>query len=82
MPRYFFDMRDGDVFSADEEGEELPDVVAAQAEAAATLVEMIVDLAKREHSKDTPHPMAVEARDIEGPLFVLRYDFVRSRLFN
>ena len=32
MPRYFFDLRDGDEFSPDDEGTELDGVVAAQAE--------------------------------------------------
>jgi hypothetical protein len=34
MPRHYFDIREGDYFSADEEGVELPSLQAAQQKAA------------------------------------------------
>ena len=34
MPRYHFDLRDGDAFAEDEEGVELSDIESAQIEAA------------------------------------------------
>ncbi len=37
MKRYYFDMRDGDGFAPGEEGLELPDIEAAQQEAALSL---------------------------------------------
>ena len=40
MPRYYFDIRKGDYFSADEGGVELPSLQAAQQKAAYALAEM------------------------------------------
>ena len=40
------------------------------------------DVLRREHSRDAAHPMAVETRDNEGPLFALRFDFLRDRLLD
>jgi hypothetical protein len=43
MPRYYFDLLDGDVLALDEEGLELSDLRAVQAEAAKSLVDMTRD---------------------------------------
>jgi hypothetical protein len=40
MPRYFFDIRDGDELIADEEGMDLPDLEAAFREAARSLADI------------------------------------------
>jgi hypothetical protein len=40
MPRYFFDIRDGEELIADEEGMDLPDLEAAFREAARSLAEI------------------------------------------
>jgi hypothetical protein len=40
MPRYHFDLRDGDAFAEDEEGVELSDIESAQIEAAGSLSDM------------------------------------------
>ena len=43
MTRYFFDIRYGDKIAIDEEGLELPDIEAAQIEAAYSLAGMVRD---------------------------------------
>jgi hypothetical protein len=64
MKRYYFDIRDGDKLVADEEGMELPDVEAAQEEAARTLADLVRDQAR---GRPSCH-MAVEVRDYNGPM--------------
>jgi hypothetical protein len=49
MPRYFFNIRDGQEVDEDEEGVELPDVEAAKAEALATVEELRGQLADAAH---------------------------------
>jgi hypothetical protein len=64
MKRYFFDISDGDELAADEDGMELPDVEAALEEAARSLA----DLA-RDRIRGQPYRrMAIEVRDIDGPV--------------
>jgi len=64
MKRYFFDIRDGDNLAVDEEGMELPDVQAAQEEAALSLADMTRDRISR---KPRWH-VAIEVRDGDGPV--------------
>ena len=58
MPRYYFDIRDGDELIPDEEGMDLPDLKAAEIEAAHSLLGMAKDAAHR-HDR---HQMAIEVR--------------------
>lgn len=74
MVRYFFDVRDGDAFVRDDEGEELLDIADAQIEAAATLADMAKDLSMRAPAP-SGHPMSVEVRDGAGPLFHVSFAF-------
>ena len=62
VPRFFFDIRDGSKFVADEEGMELPDLDAAEREAAEAAAEMGRD--KLPGSK--LRRIIVEVRDEEG----------------
>jgi hypothetical protein len=64
MPRYFFDIREGNYLAVDEEGVELPDVQAAEAEAARSLTDMARDhvLAR------TSHSLTIDVRDDNGPI--------------
>ena len=64
MPRYFFDIREGNYLAVDEEGVELPDAQAAEAEAARSLADMARDhlLAR------TSHVLVIEVRDDNGPI--------------
>jgi len=64
MTRYFFDIRDGDELVPDEEGVDMPDVEAAQEEAAQTLA----DLARQKIRGLSFHHLAVEVRDLDGPV--------------
>jgi hypothetical protein len=62
MPRYFFDVRDGEGFVKDDEGMELLDIAEAQIEAAETLADKARDLAVRA-ADPLGHPMAIEVRE-------------------
>jgi hypothetical protein len=69
MKRYFFDMQDGDNFCPDEEGLELPDIEAAQVEAARSLADMVRD-------KISSQPfclMAIQVRDNDGPVIEAKF---------
>ena len=76
MVRYYFDLQDGDTFVRDEEGTELLDIAEAQIEAADFLADMAKDLSMR-ISSPSGHPMSIEVRDPDGPLFLVSYVFLR-----
>jgi hypothetical protein len=59
MPRYYFDVRDGDAFAEDDEGLEFDGIEAAQNEATRALGE----LAKDALPGATRRVIAVEVRD-------------------
>ena len=65
MPRYYFDIRDGEALCVDEEGLDLLDQGAAEVEAALSLADMARD---RAISADS-HTMAIEVRGAKGALF-------------
>ena len=65
MTRYYFDIRDGDSFVADEEGLELGDVKAAEIEAAESLAEIAREVAPFEEDQS----IAIEVRTADGPAF-------------
>jgi hypothetical protein len=69
MKRYYFDIRDGDKLVADEEGMELPDVEAAQEEAARSLADLARDQARGQPSCH----MAIEVRDYNGPVLEVSF---------
>jgi Domain of unknown function (DUF6894) len=64
MTRYFFDIRDGDELAPDEEGMILPDVKAAQEEAARALADMARDMIRGQPFRH----MAIEVRNHDGPV--------------
>ncbi len=74
MPRYYFDLRDGEAFFDDDEGVDLLDVESAQVEAAEFLADSVKDLYSRE-SNPLGHFMAVKVRSSEGLLFLLSFQF-------
>jgi hypothetical protein len=76
MPRYYFDIRDGDDLYSDEEGLDLPDLRAAEVEAARSLAHMARD--KLPTAADR-HQMAIEVRTPDGPLFRAAFIFEISR---
>lgn len=77
MPRYYFDLREGNAFVRDDEGVELPEATIAQLEAAETLAEMVGDLVARGVDR-LGHPMSVEVRNCEGPVFLLGFVFAKK----
>mgnify|MGYP001119505958 CR=1 FL=1 len=48
MPRYYFDLRDGDDLSLDEEGLALPSIDRVQDEAARSLADMARDAVRKD----------------------------------
>ncbi len=59
MPRYFFDIHDGAVFTTDDTGVELDGIEAAQQEAAQTLC----GIAKEILPDGNPHEVVIEVKD-------------------
>ena len=53
MKRYFFDLRDGDELTPDDEGLELSTMEAVQEEAARSLADMARDASSRQMERDT-----------------------------
>ena len=59
MPRYFFDMRDNDALTRDDEGLEYSDIQAVKAEATRALAEMARDIVPATDRRE----LAIEVRD-------------------
>jgi hypothetical protein len=70
--RYYFDVRERDHISPDDEGMELASLEAVQTEAARALTEMARDRV-RNRVDGAGHQMTIEVRDDDGP--VLQVDF-------
>lgn len=66
MPRYFFDVQDGEGAFVDETGIELPDMEAAIREARRALADMVRDTL-REPMRDT---LSIAIRGAEGPVML------------
>ncbi|WP_369722230.1 hypothetical protein AB8Z38_35770 [Bradyrhizobium sp. LLZ17] len=75
MPRFYFDLRDGDDLAVDEEGLELPNIGAVQAEAAISLADMARDAVHSAPLVGGGHRMAIEVRDDAGPVMQVRFAF-------
>jgi hypothetical protein len=78
MPRYYFDVRDGDTFIRDEDGLEFLDLERAKSEAARALVDMARDVVPASRCRE----MAIEVRDeAKEPLVrtSLRFEIQRLR---
>ena len=74
MPRYYFDLRDGEELAIDEEGLELSNLRAVQLEAARALA----DLARatlQDTISGVHHYMAIQVRDDIGPVMQVRFTF-------
>jgi hypothetical protein len=68
MPRYYFDLREGDDLAPDEEGLELPSIERVQEEAARSLADLARDAVRRNLDR-AAHQMAIEVRDDNGPVY-------------
>jgi hypothetical protein len=78
MPRFYFDVRDGDKFIRDDDGLEYPDTETARDEAALALAEMAKDVLPGAAIRE----IAIEVRDeAKEPLLraVLRFEVQRLR---
>ncbi|WP_309493975.1 hypothetical protein [Bradyrhizobium arachidis] len=80
MTRYYFDVRDGDTLAIDEEGMELRDLAAAQAEAAESFADVVRDVARDMAKNGGVIRMAIEVRDDKGDLLQVGYTFRNRRL--
>ena len=78
MPRYYFDLRDGDDLAADEEGMVFATIDGAQSEAAHSLADMARDAVRR-HRGGKSQFMAIEVRDDKGPVLEVRFAFEIDR---
>ena len=73
MGRYYFDLRDSEGLTVDEEGLELLDVQAAQEEAALSLADAVRDGLRR--SDGALNLMTVEVRSVAGLLMRVSFSF-------
>lgn len=80
MPRYYFDLRDGDDLTPDDEGLELASMVAVQEEAAHSLADMARDSVRRHAKNGARHRMAIEVRDNNGPVLQVKFTFAIEKL--
>ena len=77
MPCYFFDIRDGEQLVPDDDGLDLATAQAAWAEAALSLADLAVDAIQ---ANERPcQPVAIEVRDENGPVLVVRVAFEAQR---
>jgi hypothetical protein len=74
MTRYYFDLRDGNIFIADPEGLDLLDIAEAQIEAAEFLGDMVKDISMRE-ALPAGYPMSVEVRQGNEIVLILGFTF-------
>ena len=71
MTRYYFDLRDEDGLVVDDEGMELPDIVAVEQEA----TQAIIDAAREALVRRTrPGETAIEVRDEIGHVMRARFN--------
>lgn len=77
MTRYYFDLRDGDIFIEDAEGLDLLDIAEAQIEAAEFLGDMVKDISMRE-AKPAGYPMSVEVRQANEIVLILGFTLPKS----
>ncbi|WFU18866.1 hypothetical protein [Bradyrhizobium sp. CB3481] len=78
MPRYYFDIREGDDLAPDEEGLDLPSIELVQEEAARVLADMARDTVRKDRDK-AGHEMAIEVRDDHGPVLQVKFTFEMDR---
>lgn len=77
MARYYFDLRDEDGITPDDEGLELRNLDLVQDEAARSLADMARDAVRVNASSQN---MAIQVRDDTGPVMNVRFSFEVERL--
>jgi hypothetical protein len=80
MPRYYFDLLDGNDLAVDEEGLELSDLRAVQAEAAKSLADMTRDAVHIFSPVSGTRHMAIEVRDEAGLVMQVKFTFEVEKL--
>lgn len=80
MARYYFDIRDGDDLAMDEEGLELLELQAVQAEAAKSLADVARDAVHSFSHAKGGRRMAIEVRDASGPVMQVQFIFEVRKL--
>ncbi|MGL9622415.1 hypothetical protein QRQ56_31020 [Bradyrhizobium sp. U531] len=80
MPPYFFDLLDEGVLSIDDEGLELPDLRAVQAEAAKSLADVARDAVHAFPPAKGLRSMAIEVRNEAGSCLQVKFT-IRLRDF-
>jgi hypothetical protein len=78
MPRYYFDIREGENIAPDEEGLELPSIERVQEEAARSLADVARDAVRKNHD-GAGSQMAIEVRDDDGPVLQVKFTFEIDR---
>ena len=78
MPRYYFDMREGDDIVPDDEGLELDSVEAVQEEAARSLADMAREAIRKQYD-GAGQQMAIDVRDDSGPVLRVTFSFTIDR---
>lgn len=78
MKRYFFDLRDDDELTRDDEGLELSTMETVQEEAARSLADMARDASSRQMERDTR--WLVEVRDDTRPVLQAKFTFHIERV--
>lgn len=79
MPRYYFDLVDEGELFPDEEGLELTDLRAVQAEAAKSLADMARDAVHTASADTGRRHMAVQVRDEFSQLMEVKFTFAIER---
>jgi hypothetical protein len=77
MTRYYFDLRDANGLSVDDEGYEFPDLASVQWEAVLSLVDRSRNFSKG--SAEWLTDLAIEVRDDAGPVMQMTFKFQRAR---
>jgi hypothetical protein len=80
MALFYFDLRNGDELSSDEEGTELHTMDDVQDEAAYALSDMLRDTMRVTNGNPLARHLTIEVRDIEGPLLDAKFSFEIKRL--
>ena len=75
MPRYYFDLREGDELAVDEEGLEMATLQIVQMETARSLVDMARQAIWTKAETVLGHRMAIEVRDGNGPVLQAKFTF-------
>jgi hypothetical protein len=70
--RYYFDVREGDDISPDDEGMKLASLEAVETEAARALTEMARDTV-RSRLDGSGHQMTIDVRDDDGPILQVTF---------